>query len=68
MSRRKRQQAALTLTAIGMPRHVADRLIAAVGLPEVECKLVALGWSWQPAARAWVRDEANRHTIQRRAA
>jgi hypothetical protein len=40
-----------------MPRHVADRLIAAVGLPQVECKLVALGWRWQPAARAWVKDE-----------
>jgi hypothetical protein len=55
-----------TLTlALGMPGHVAERLIAAVGLPEVECKLIALGWSWQPAARAWVRDEANRHTLQR---
>jgi hypothetical protein len=49
----------LTLCEIGMPRHVAERLIAAVGLPEVECKLVALGWSWQPAARVWVaRDNA----------
>jgi hypothetical protein len=51
-----------------MPRHVADRLIAAVGLAAVEDKLVALGWRWQPAARVWVRDEANRPTIQRRAA
>jgi hypothetical protein len=46
----------LTLCEIGMPRHVADRLIAAVGLPQVETKLQALGWSWQPAARAWVRE------------
>jgi hypothetical protein len=58
----------LTLCDIGMPRHVADRLIAAVGLAAVEDKLVALGWRWQPAARVWVRDEANRPTIQRRAA
>jgi hypothetical protein len=55
-----------TLTlALGMPGHVAERLIADQTMQEVEKRVIALGWSWQPAARAWVRDEANRHTIQR---
>jgi hypothetical protein len=47
-----------------MPRHVAERLIAAVGLPQVEVKLNALGWHWQPAARVWGREVQS----QRRAA
>jgi hypothetical protein len=38
-----------------MPRHVAERLIAAVGLPEVEKKLVALGWHWSAQERTWGR-------------
>jgi hypothetical protein len=56
LSRCKHRTAVRALTDVGMPRHVADRLIAAVGLHAVEDKLNALGWSWQPAARAWVRE------------
>lgn len=56
MSKHKRRCAVLMLCEIGMPRHVADRLIGAVGLPAIEDKLNALGWRWQPAARAWVRE------------
>lgn len=63
LSRCKHRTAVRALTDIGMPRHVADRLIAAVGLPEVEDKLNALGWQWQPAAREWVKE-----TIAARAA
>lgn len=57
----------LTLQDIGMPRHVAERLIAAVGLPQVEARLNALGWVWQPAARGWVRNVESGHTIRRAA-
>jgi hypothetical protein len=46
----------LTLCEIGMPRHVAERLIAAVGLPEVEVKLNALGWRWSAQERTWGRE------------
>jgi hypothetical protein len=57
LSRCKHRTAIGALTDVGMPRHVAERLIAAVGLPQVEIKLNALGWSWSAQERAWGRAE-----------
>lgn len=65
MSRAKRRSCARLLTdALGMPRDVAERLLQAVGLPEVELRLNRLGWRWLAQSGAWERDDE----AQRRAA
>ena len=59
LSRFKKRACANTLVAaLGMPKPVAERLISAVGLPEVEARLNALGWYWHAPDRAWERENA----------
>lgn len=61
LSRAKRRSCARLLTdGLGMPRDVAERLLKAVGLPEVEIRLNALGWHWQARGRAWEREAQRR--------
>jgi hypothetical protein len=64
MSRRKHAAAVQALAEIGIPKAQAAAVVARYGLPAVEDKLNALGWSWWPRLKQWFYDEAE----QRRAA
>jgi hypothetical protein len=64
MSRRKHASAVQALASIGIPKQQAAAVVARYGLPAVEDKLNALGWTWWPRLKQWFYDEAE----QRRAA
>jgi hypothetical protein len=63
-SRRKHASAVQALASIGIPKQQAAAVVARYGLPAVEDKLNALGWTWWPRLKQWFYDEAE----QRRAA
>jgi hypothetical protein len=63
MSRRKHVSAVQALASIGIPKAQAAAVVARYGLPAVEDKLNALGWTWWPRLKQWFYDGAE----QRRA-
>jgi hypothetical protein len=55
-SRRKHSEAIKALASIGIPKPQAAAVVARYGLPAVEDKLNALGWTWWPRLKAWYFD------------